>query len=84
MSSHVILLGGVGWNNVTKRFQGAIERVPVTQIDLKDYPGDIFQVNGDENKRFEPVGRAARGERVLVEDVAFLAASRTRSTPEGR
>jgi hypothetical protein len=74
MTSHVILLGGVGWNNVTKRFQGAIERVPVTQIDLKDYPGDIFQVGGDENKRFEPVWESGSdGVQVLIEDVAFLA-----------
>jgi hypothetical protein len=69
MTSHVILLGGVGWNNMTKRFQAAIARVPVTQIDIKDYPGDVFQV---ENKRFEPVWETD-GDGELMEDVAFLA-----------
>jgi hypothetical protein len=67
MSSHVILLGGVTWNHATKRFQGALEQVPVIQIDYKDYPGDVFQV-GD--TRFVPVWEAD-GE--LLEDVAFLA-----------
>ena len=71
MSSHVILLGGVGWNNLTKRFQEAIKQVPVTQIDVKDYPGDIFEVDGQEIRPKWEVGSGSDQE--LLEDVAFLA-----------
>ena len=30
-SSHVVLLGGIGWNKVTRRFQSATSQVPITQ-----------------------------------------------------
>ena len=38
LSNHVILLGGVAWNHVTKRFQDAIQQVPITQIEVADFP----------------------------------------------
>ena len=45
LSSHVILLGGIGWNKVTRRFQSAISQVPITQMAVKDLKdGDIFRV----------------------------------------
>jgi hypothetical protein len=74
LSSHVILLGGIAWNNVTRRFQEALEQVPVTQVeDPEIETGEIFTVDGE---RFlpswgDPVGDGARGP--LTEDVAFLA-----------
>ena len=74
MSSHVILLGGVAWNRMTKRFQAALEQVPVTQLAVKDDPDDVFEVVNDETMRFEPVWETdSNGERELQEDVAFLA-----------
>lgn len=76
LSTHVILLGGVAWNHVTKRFQDAIRQVPITQIEVADFPGDIFEVADDsENgvKRFYPEWEDDdRGGRDLVEDVALL------------
>jgi hypothetical protein len=71
MSSHVILLGGLGWNHITKRFQEAIEQVPVIQVDVKGYPGDIFEVDGDEKRPKWETGDG--GQRELLEDVAFVA-----------
>ena len=47
LSTHVILIGGIGWNQVTKRVQDAIRQVPITQIEVADFPGDIFEVAGD-------------------------------------
>lgn len=73
LSSHVVLLGGIAWNNVTRRFQQALEQVPVTQVeDPEVETGEIFTVDG---RRFLPswadaVGDEARGP--LTEDVAFL------------
>ena len=42
-SSHVVLLGGIGWNKVTRRFQSATSQVPITQVTVDDLKGgDIF------------------------------------------
>jgi hypothetical protein len=73
LSTHVILLGGIAWNNVTRRFQEALEQVPVIQVeDPEIQTGEIFTVDG---RRFLPSwgdagGDGARGP--LTEDVAFL------------
>lgn len=76
LSTHVILLGGVAWNHVTRRFQDAIRRVPITQIEVEDFPGDIFEVAGegeDEPERFYPQWEDDdHGNRDLIEDVALL------------
>jgi hypothetical protein len=77
LSTHVILLGGVAWNHVTKRFQDAIRQVPITQIELQEFSGDIFEVaaaDGEgEGTRFYPEWEEDdRGSRDLIEDVALL------------
>jgi hypothetical protein len=70
-SHHVILLGGIGWNDVTRRFQSAINQVPITQVavdDLKD--GDIFRIKtskGEESFYPEYEGKE------LFSDVGYLA-----------
>jgi hypothetical protein len=73
LSSHVILLGGIAWNDVTKRLS-AMTHLPVRQVDddaLKT--GEIFvaEVDGEE-RRFLPVWGGAENTN-LVEDVGFLA-----------
>lgn len=74
LSTHVILLGGIGWNQVTRRFQDAIGQVPITQVDDPSLPtGEIFRV---EETTFNPVWEdpdAPVEQRELKEDVAFLA-----------
>jgi hypothetical protein len=77
LSSHIILLGGVGWNQVTKRFQDAIQQVPITQLEVEDFTGgEIFEVaddGEDRGKRFYPEWEDDdHGGRDLVEDVALL------------
>ena len=76
LSSHVILLGGIAWNQVTKRFQDAIGQVPITQIAVDDFTaGDIFEVGSDhdDRKRFYPEWENDdQGDPDLVEDVALL------------
>jgi transcriptional regulator with XRE-family HTH domain len=74
ISTHVILLGGIAWNAVTRRFQEALDQVPIAQVeDPHLETGEIFTVGGE---RFfpqwdNPAGDDTRG--VLIEDVAFLA-----------
>jgi hypothetical protein len=74
LSTHVILLGGIGWNRITRRFQEAIAQVPITQVeDPKLSNGEIFVV--DESKRFYPTWEKEGDDDTdeLIEDVGFLA-----------
>jgi transcriptional regulator with XRE-family HTH domain len=72
LSTHVILLGGVAWNQVTKRFQDAIQQVPVTQIVVEDYTGgDIFEIDGV-GQFYPEWDEDDQGNRDLVEDIALL------------
>ena len=72
---HVILLGGIGWNDLTLRFQRALSEVPIAQVavpDLKD--GDIFRVNTSEGvedfyPEYEDLGE---GRRELIADVGYI------------
>jgi hypothetical protein len=75
--SHVILLGGIGWNKVARHIQSVINQVPIMQIevdDLKD--GDIFQVqtpDAPDPKLFYPeYGNLGAGDE-LIADVAYVA-----------
>ena len=45
LSSHLILLGGVAWNKVTRRIQRALSRIPIQQVEVDDLKtGEIFRV----------------------------------------
>ncbi|HEY6688390.1 MAG TPA: hypothetical protein VI094_19525 [Propionibacteriaceae bacterium] len=72
LSRHVILLGGIGWNEVTRRFQSAVSQVPITQKavpDLKD--GDIFRVETSEGAQdFYP---EFDDDGLFIEDVGYIA-----------
>ena len=77
LSSHVILLGGIGWNVVTRRFQRALSQVPMTQIvdDAVD-GGDIFRIDSadDEGEQLlYPEYDESDGERELVADIGYIA-----------
>ena len=75
LSSHIILLGGIGWNKISRRFQIAIGQVPITQIEVDDLgTGEIFQVTSDaEQSLFYPEYEEFGDERELVADIGFIA-----------
>jgi hypothetical protein len=72
LSTHVILLGGIGWNRITRRFQEAIDQVPITQVNDRKVPsGEVFEVDGGE--RFYPSWEREEGKPdELTEDVGFI------------
>lgn len=74
-SGHVVLLGGIGWNKVTLRFQSAISQVPITQIAVDDLKGgDIFRVKTSEDElSFYPKYQELGDGKEVVEDIAYLA-----------
>jgi hypothetical protein len=73
LSGHVILLGGIAWNDVTKRLS-AMTHLPVRQVEDETVKtGEIFVANVDgEERRFLPEWGDADHTN-LVEDVGFLA-----------
>jgi hypothetical protein len=75
LSSHVILLGGIGWNRVTRRFQGATRQVPITQKAVNDLnDGDIFCVKSSGGEQsFYPEYEDLGDGKELFADVAYLA-----------
>ena len=74
-SSHIILLGGIGWNTITLRFQRAIKQVPVIQVQVEDLQnGDLFVVQTPEGEKkfypeFDDFGEGPE----LIADVGFVA-----------
>jgi transcriptional regulator with XRE-family HTH domain len=74
-SSHVILLGGIGWNKVTRRFQRAISQVPITQTNVDDLEtGEVFRVDeGGKPKYFYPEYEDFGEGKELIVDVGYIA-----------
>jgi hypothetical protein len=76
LSGHVILIGGIGWNKVTRRFQTAISQMPITQVEVPELDtGEIFTVKDDDGARsFFPEWDDPEDEnRELIEDVGHIA-----------
>jgi transcriptional regulator with XRE-family HTH domain len=85
-SGHLVLLGGIGWNDLTRRIlrTEALTRLPVRQVDDATVKtGEIFAVGeGAHERRFYPTWAKLEEEeqekypglsQELVEDVGYLA-----------
>lgn len=72
LSGHVVLLGGIGWNEITQRLS-EMTRVPVRQVeDPAVETGEIFVLERDgKTERFLPQWDDKNG--TLVEDVGLIA-----------
>jgi hypothetical protein len=76
LSAHVILLGGIGWNQVTRRFQTATGQMPISQVEHHNVQsGEIFVVNDADGERafFPEWYETPDGRTELIEDVAHIA-----------
>jgi transcriptional regulator with XRE-family HTH domain len=74
LSGHLVLLGGVAWNDLTRQILRTLTRLPVRQMEAAEVTtGEIFAVGrGKDEQRFLPEwGPDDPGE--LVEDVGLLA-----------
>jgi hypothetical protein len=73
-SSHVILLGGIGWNKVAARFQRATSQVPIEQTPVDDLQGEIFNIeSSDGPQSFKPEYEDLGDGKELIADVGYLA-----------
>ncbi|WP_432944629.1 helix-turn-helix domain-containing protein [Kribbella sp. CA-253562] len=75
LSSHVVVLGGVGWNRIMKRMLKTLREMPVSQVEVDDLKtGEIFRTSGPGGREYRPVwDDTADNGRELLEDVALLA-----------
>jgi transcriptional regulator with XRE-family HTH domain len=74
LSSHVVLLGGIAWNEVTKTLLRYLVRLPVGQLnDPKVTTGEVFSARvGEKSQIFYPSWSPDDPDQ-LTEDVALLA-----------
>jgi transcriptional regulator with XRE-family HTH domain len=72
-TSHLVLLGGVDWNQITKEFLRVLD-VPVRQLarESDDEPGGFQVGESDDRRLFAPVLRKVGDDEILVEDVAHF------------
>jgi hypothetical protein len=71
LSGHLVLLGGIAWNEVTQRLSEMMPVLPVQQIqDPSIETGEIFTVD-DGKRRFLPKWRHDE-HKILTEDVGLL------------
>lgn len=73
LSGHLVLLGGIAWNKVTKRLS-EMTPLPVKQVtDEAIETGEIFVIDGDEDQKLLPTWRDDEGRKILAEDIGLLA-----------
>ena len=74
LTGHLILLGGVVWNEITGRLS-EMARLPVRQVSVPELDsGEIFVVEAEgEDREFWPKWADGDGNRLLSEDVGLLA-----------
>ena len=81
--NHIVLLGGIAWNDVTRRLNASTE-LPVRQVNYaKVHSGEVFEIEDGDNRgqlflpRFQN-GDPGTAEKpgVLIEDVAMLGRAR--------
>ena len=72
LSGHLVLLGGIAWNEVTQRLS-EMTPLPVRQVrDPEVETGEIFVIDDNGGRRFLPAWRDDEHKN-LAEDVGFLA-----------
>ena len=71
LSGHVVIIGGIGWNDVTQRLID-LSRLPVRQEeDPADTTGEIFLTSaGGKERKYLPQWSTGTGK--LIEDVGLL------------
>ena len=78
--NHIVLLGGIAWNDVTRRLNASVE-LPVRQVqDERIHSGEVFEIEDGPNRGVQFMPRWQNGDPgtadkpgVLLEDVAMLA-----------
>ncbi|TDO50741.1 hypothetical protein EV643_104238 [Kribbella sp. VKM Ac-2527] len=75
LSGHLVVIGGIAWNQVTMRLLKTLREMPVSQVEVDDVKtGEIFRTSVAGDREYRPVwDDAAKNGRELVEDVALLA-----------
>jgi transcriptional regulator with XRE-family HTH domain len=77
LQNHLVLLGGVGWNETTRRILAQTRKLPIEQFEADELQtGEVFRVKkgaDHEERTYFPVMEEVNGRNELVEDLALLA-----------
>lgn len=73
LSGHIVLIGGIAWNELTKRFFTELATIPVVQVEDPAVPtGEIFIADtGQTEQKFLPTWSDS-GKQNLIDDVGLL------------
>lgn len=78
LSGHLVVLGGIAWNELAKQLLKRFRELPVSQVEVADLDtGEIFRSSEAGGREFRPLWEETDDGRVLVEDVALLARLRS-------
>lgn len=72
LTGHIILLGGVVWNEITGRLSEMV-KLPVRQVDVGLESGEIFAAEADGEERLFWPNLMEGNRKILTEDVGLLA-----------
>jgi transcriptional regulator with XRE-family HTH domain len=82
LSGHLVLLGGSGWNDLTRLLESSLTRLPVRQIDNVIPTGEVFEIGeGDRVQRFTPEWQEGSGQKILHRDIGYIARTRNPYNP---
>lgn len=77
LQNHLVLLGGIGWNETVRRVLSRLRQLPIEQIeDPRLATGEVFRVKKAENREeqtYFPVTEDYDGRNEIVEDLALVA-----------
>ncbi|WP_460650325.1 hypothetical protein [Kribbella endophytica] len=74
LTGHLVVLGGIGWNQVAYRLQMRLMDLPIQQVEVSDLKnGEIFRLSEPGGREFRPVWKElddANGEAVGAKQIA--------------
>jgi transcriptional regulator with XRE-family HTH domain len=74
LSGHVVVMGGLGWNQTTEAFLDQLEDLPVHQVEDGEFPdGEIFVVDTRDGPRRHVPQRSKNAALGFTEDIGFFA-----------
>ncbi len=84
MKGHLVVLGGIGWNQVADRLQHRLEDLPIQQVEVPDLKnGEIFRLCEPSGRDFRPVWRELENADVEAVGTQQIAADQTEDAWRG-
>jgi hypothetical protein len=84
MKGHLVVLGGIGWNQVADRVHRELEDLPIHQVEVSDLKnGEIFKLRDPGGREFRPVWKEAANPSLEAVGTKQIAADQTEDAWRG-